>query len=43
MEKETGMLFLQRKLAQETLRQAGKGVPLARPYYFVSSSLMECR
>ena len=26
------MLFLQRKLAQETLREAGKGVPLARPY-----------
>lgn len=32
MEKETGMLFLQRKLAQETLREAGEGVPLARPY-----------
>ena len=32
MEQETGMLFLQLKLAQETLREAGEGVPLARPY-----------
>ena len=32
MEKETGMLFLQRKLAGYALREAGKGVPVARPY-----------
>ena len=32
MEKETGMLFLQRKLAGYALREAGKGVPAARPY-----------
>jgi len=32
MEKETGMLLLQRKLAGYALREAGKGVPVARPY-----------